>query len=295
MTDRLRPLWDFDDLTITGQRLRQRLEEETSDEGRAEVLTQLARVDGLRGNLEAGERLLEEAAGLPGTSAAASCRIDLERGRLLRSRGEPETALPLFSSAYETALRGSLWFLAADAAHMAALAAPEPDGFAEWTHRGLDLAEEHGDASYWAGPLLNNLGWKHFEAGALEPALEAFERALRARERDTENPAALAVARYAVGRTLRGIDRPAEAIPLLEQAIAWADDTGAPDGWFHEELAEEYAAIGRKDEAKAQAHLAIPLLEADDPSFTAHGERLARLRALGRDEAAPDRAGRADR
>ena len=42
MTDRLRPHWDFDDLDATERRLRAALAEEASEEGRAEVLTQLA-------------------------------------------------------------------------------------------------------------------------------------------------------------------------------------------------------------------------------------------------------------
>ncbi len=67
---------------------------------------------------------------------------------------------------------------------------------------------------------------------------------------------------------------------MLERAVAWADEQNAPDGWFHEELAEEYAAAGRSDDARAQAQLAIPLLEADDPSFADDAERSQRLREL---------------
>ena len=46
--DRLRPLWDFDDLDLTEQRFTEQLDREADDGGRAEVLTQLARVEGLR-------------------------------------------------------------------------------------------------------------------------------------------------------------------------------------------------------------------------------------------------------
>lgn len=280
MTDRLRPLWDFDDLDATEQRLGRALEEEATDEGRAEVLTQLARVEGLRGDFGAAERLIEKAVADAGPSTVAAVRVDLERGRIRRSSGRPEAALPLFESAYGTACKGSHWFLAADAAHMAALAAPGPAGFRTWTRRGVDLAEAHDDASYWAGPLLNNLGWEHYEAGELEPALDAFERALHARERDPENPGAIAIARYAVGKALRGLGRADEAIPLLEQSVFWADSAGDPDGWFHEELAEEYAAVGRDHEAREQARLAVALLESADPSFATDADRSSRLRAL---------------
>ena len=282
MDDRLRPLWDFDDLDATEKRMRARLESEPEDAGRAEVLTQLARVCGLRGDFEAGDLLLDEATALGGDSRVVAARVDLERGRLRRSGGDPASARPLFESAYPLALEEHQHFVAGDAAHMVALATNDRDDFLEWTQRGIELAELHDDASYWLGPLLNNLGWEHYEAGDLESALDAFERALRARERDAANAGAIEIARYAVGKTLRALGRSDEAIPLLEQAVAWAEAEGAPDGWFHEELAEEYAAVGRDDDARRQANLAAPLLERDDPSFAEDAVRRARLADLAR-------------
>ena len=63
-------------------------------------------------------------------------------------------------------------------------------------------------------------------------------------------------------------------------AWIWCVAEGRPDGWFHEELAEQYAAVGRVQEAREHARLAVPLLEAADSSFGADGDRSARLRAL---------------
>jgi tetratricopeptide (TPR) repeat protein len=280
MDDRLRPLWNFGDLDASEERLRAQLAAESADEGRAEVLTQLARVDGLRDRFDEGERLIEAAEALAPESAIARARIDLERGRLRRSSGDPETALPLFESAYTLALGADQRFVAADAAHMAALAAPGRDGFVEWTTRGIELAEDHDSASYWLGPLLNNLGWEYYEAGEYDRALDAFERALAARERTPENGEPIALARYAVGKSLRALSRTEDAIPLVEQAVAWAGGEGTPDGWYHEELAEEYAAVGRSGDAREQARLALPLLLESDPSFTEDEARSARIRAL---------------
>jgi tetratricopeptide (TPR) repeat protein len=220
--DRLRALWDFDDLGSTEERLREQLTGETSPAGRAEVLTQLARIQGLRGSFHDGDALLDEAHSLGAGARAVEARVDLERGRLRRSSGDPEAARPLFESAYASALETEQYFLAADAAHMVALVAGDGGGFVEWTQRGVELGERHESASYWLGPLLNNLGWEHYDAGDYGPALDAFER-------------------------------------------------------FHEELAEEYAAVARDEDARAQAALAIPLLERDDPSFAEDAERHARL------------------
>lgn len=280
MTERLRPLWDFQDLNGSEERFRAQLSRETSDDGRAEVLTQLARIQGLRGEFHRGETLIEEAEALAGDSLVARTSVALERGRLRRSSGDVEAALPLFESAVATALEAEDYFIAADAMHMAALAASGRDGFIVWTQRGIAVAEEHDAARYWLGPLLNNLGWEHYEAGELEPALDAFERALRAREQDPSKPEPIALARYAVGKALRRLGRSDEAIPLLEQAVAWTEVEGAPDGWYHEELAEEYAAVGREGDAQEQARLAIPLLLEADPGFEADEQRIGRLRAV---------------
>ncbi len=254
--------------------------DETSDPGRAEVLTQLARVEGLRDSFEEGDALLDEAARLASGAPSVDARVDLERGRLRRSSGEPEAARPLFESAYARALDTEQYFLAADAAHMVALVAGGRDGFVAWTNRGLEIATAHDGASYWAASLLNNLGWEHYDAGELDSALDAFERALAARERDPENTGAIEIALYSVGKTLRALGRSDEAVPLLERALASAHARDHEDGWLHEELAEEYAALGRDTEASAQARLAIPLLERDDPSIAEDAERSARLTAI---------------
>jgi tetratricopeptide (TPR) repeat protein len=282
MDDRLRPLWDFDDLDGSETRLRAQLEAEDSDEGRAAVLTQLARVAVLRGDFDVAGRLIDDAAGLAGDSEVALARTALERGRIRRSSGDVGAALPLFESAFAGALATGEDFIAGDAAHMAALAAPDREGFVRWTERGIELAELREDASYWLGPLLNNLGWEYYEAGDFERALDAFERALRARQRDPENAAALEIARYAVGKALRALRRPGEAVPLLEEAVESATRRGTSDGWLHEELAEDYAAMGRPDDAREHARLAIPLLEAADQSFAADPERRDRLASLAR-------------
>jgi tetratricopeptide (TPR) repeat protein len=199
VADRLRPLWDFYDLDATEQRLRAQLEHEQDDAGRAEALTQLARVEGLRDDFAACDRLLEQAEALAGASAVAKVRIDLERGRKLRSGGDPQSALPLFEAAFANAFTSGEHYLAGDAAHMCALAVAEDRAaMEEWTQRGLDLGEREPAAAYWAGPLLNNLGWAYFDAGEHEHALELFERALEARKRDPENQDAIAFAEEAV-------------------------------------------------------------------------------------------------
>jgi tetratricopeptide (TPR) repeat protein len=195
LSDRLRPLWDFDDLEATEARFRERLREEQTPAGRAEVLTQLARVEGLRDNFARAHEILDEAGLLGGADPRAKVRLELERGRVLRSSGDAEAAFPLFESAFERALEASEAYLAGDAAHMCALATEDRKLREEWTQRGL----EQGDP-YWAGPLYNNLGWAYYEAGDYQRALEFFERALEARLRDPQNPQAIEWAHEAIAK-----------------------------------------------------------------------------------------------
>ena len=211
MTDRLRPHWDFDDLDGTEKRFLALLAEEVSEPGRAEILTQLARVEGLRGRFDEADELVDEAADLS-RAAVVRVRVDLERGRIRRSSGSKDAALPLFESAFATALESGEDWLAADAAHMCALAAPDSEGFLAWTQRGIALAESSESAAYWLGPLLNNLGWELFDAGEHERALGVFERALAVRERDPENVAAIEAARAAVTEARRALGRENDAL-----------------------------------------------------------------------------------
>jgi len=247
---------------------------------RAELLTQLARVDGLRGEFENGEERLREAESLADPSARAGIRIDLERGRLRNSSGDGEAALPLFVRATERAEEQGELFIAADAAHMAAIAAPNRDERLAWTERGITLAESGDGGRYWVGPLLNNLGWDQYEAGEHEAALASFEQALDHRLGDPENREAIAFGRYAVAKAQQALGHHAEAAEQLELAVAWTEEEGAPDGWYHEALAQSAAALGRDDEARRNAEFALELLPDADPSFADDAERVGRLRAL---------------
>lgn len=216
MADRLRELWDFSDLDGSEARLRAQLEREPDDAGRAEVLTQLARVEGLRGRFDEAEALVAEAKRQSASSQIVQARVDLERGRILRSSGDPASAFPLFERAFQTALDAGQEWIAADAAHMAAIATGDGDVVEALTQRGIELAESSIEpgVDYWLGPLLNNLGWHEVEAGELERALVCFRRALEARER-TGAAEQIEMAREAVAETLRLLERTDEP-PLLE-------------------------------------------------------------------------------
>ena len=197
MTDPLRPYWDFDDPDASEVRFRELI---------AEVQTLLARIEGLRNVFASGVGLRDDT---PALSPRVRIRVDLERGRLRRSSGDAEAALPLFERAFEAAIAAGEEWLAGDAAHMAALAAPDRERRSGWFDRGLELARWSEGAAYWEGPLLNNLGWELFDAKEYDQALEVFERALVVRERDPNNPAAIQLAREAIAETREALGREA--------------------------------------------------------------------------------------
>ncbi|GLZ33967.1 hypothetical protein Lesp02_61550 [Lentzea sp. NBRC 105346] len=219
MEDRLRELWDFADLSATETRFRELLEHTSSDDEKAEVLTQLGRVEGLRGAFDEGHALVDQAEDLVTADSTARVRVLLERGRLFRSAGAPEQAQPLFIAAFVLArTRGDL-FLAADAAHMAALI-DDPE---KWTRQGLEIAEnsDNEQVRHWLGPLYNNLGWYYFENERFDEALEAFDRCPEG------------YAESGKAKTLKALGRPEEAAEAAQRALDLLPDD-SPDEWVDE-------------------------------------------------------------
>jgi tetratricopeptide (TPR) repeat protein len=194
-TDRLRPLWVDGDVDATDRTLRAALATEITNPGRAEVLSQLARLEWVRG-LKSASALLDQASELAGDHPVARARVLLERGRVLRRTAGDAAAVPVLEEAYEAALAADQHFIAVDAAHACALAGD----MLAWTKRGLELADRYPAASSWRGTLLTNLGDWHRERGEYERSLEAYEAALAAGERGTRNPAVMQEARDGAAR-----------------------------------------------------------------------------------------------
>ena len=178
-------LWDFDDPAASEARFRAAVEAAEADGDPAaadEARTQLARSLGLQGRFVEGHAVLD--AGRPDHPADDRVRVRsrLERGRLLRSSGDPAPRSRRSRRPGSSPVPLGEDGLAVDAAHMLALV-DAPPGEAAWHTRALDLADASPDpdARRWRGSLWNNIGWARFEAGDLDGALAAFETALAAR------------------------------------------------------------------------------------------------------------------
>jgi tetratricopeptide (TPR) repeat protein len=226
-------LWDFDDPAGSEQRFRAAAETaEGSD--RLVLLTQVARSLGLQERYDEGHALLDD---LAVDNPEVATRVALERGRLLRSAGEPDEAGPHFDAAAVTAREAGLDALHVDALHMAALVAPAEDQQRR-TEEALAVARASSDeaARNWDASLLNNLGMTHADAGDWPAALAAFEEALAARER-IGDAGRTRVARWMVGWALRNLGRTDEALAVQTALKAELEAVGEEDPYVDEELA----------------------------------------------------------
>lgn len=271
--------WDFSDPQASEQRFEAALA--TADANlRLQLLTQIARTYSLRRRFDDAHRVLDAVEPLlDGAAPVVRVRYLLERGRTLRSSGQPAAARPLFVDAWQLARARGLDGLAVDAAHMVALVEQAPAAQLEWNERALDLARSSAQpyARQWQASLHNNIGWSLHDAGRYEQALMHLQAALRERERQGKAEATR-IARWAVARCLRSLGRHDEALGIqraLEVELAAA---GKTDGFVFEELAELLALSGRSDEARGYFRRAADELAKDVNFVAGNRERLARLR-----------------
>ncbi len=250
-------------------------------EYRVELLTQIARTQGLQRRFDDADRSLDDAALLLGERhTRPRVRLVMERGRVLNSSGRKDEAKPLFVEAWDLARALGEDGLAVDAAHMVAIA---EKGVAtlRWNLIALDLAERslQPAARVWRKSLHNNLGWTYHDAKDYDRALEHFEQSRLGAEEigDAENES---IARWCIARTKRSMGRYQES---LEIQLELETRRGAT-GYGEEEIGECLLALGRADEAKPHFKNAHELLAPDIWLQANEPDRLNRLLSLSGSE-----------
>ena len=267
-------LWDFGDPAASERRLESALAGATGTDA-AVLRTQVARALGL-------QRRFDEAAAMlatvdAGDSALVATHIDLERGRILNSGGDPAAARPHFLDALERAGAAGLEFLAADAAHMLAIIEPG-DAAVPWAERALAIARSADDprARRWIGAVLNNLGWTMHDLGRYDEALGYFEQAL-AFQLEKGDPDRIRVGRWTVARCLRSLGRYDEALTIQRELRR----DGPAAGFIDEELGELLLVTGERAAAAPHFATAHRLLSRDAWLVAEQPDRLHRLAELG--------------
>lgn len=283
-------LWNYDDPVATAVRFQALYPEVAASDNHAyhvELLSQIARTYSLLGQFAAAHELLDEAE-LMLTEAMIVPKMCclLERGRTFNSAGEHLRALPLFQEAFAlgTAVAPQADYLTIDAAHMIAIAEPDPADQIKWNERALDMAEATPDAraAGWCGSLYNNLGWAYHDMGDFSQALTIFEKALAWREaHHPDQPETIRIAKWCVGRTLRSLNRVPEALALQQELLGVYQQIGQPSGFINEEVAECLLALGQGDEARPFFAKAHEELSQVDWVVALEPERLERLARLG--------------
>ncbi|HLG60497.1 MAG TPA: tetratricopeptide repeat protein [Ktedonosporobacter sp.] len=281
-------LWDYQHPERTEVTFRQLLPQAAHNNNPSyylQLLTQIARTQGLqRQFVEAHATLDTVEEQLSPDLITPTIRYLLERGRIFNSSGQPEEAQLRFQQAWELArMHEEEAFFAIDAAHMLAIAASSFTEKAHWNNIALQAAEAATEekARHRCGSLYNNLGWTYHDQGEYERALDYFHKALQwQQEHGTARNRS--IARWCVGRTLRSLQRTAEALALQQELLIAVEKSGEEqDGYIFEEIAECLLATGQVSESRAYFARAYALLS-QDPWFVAQEPaRLQRLKQLG--------------
>jgi len=274
--------WEYSDPAASEQRFRQALDSAEGDQ-RLELQTQIARSYGLRDRFEEAHQLLDEVESqLAGAGPRPRLRYLLERGRTFNSGGDRDKARALFVQAWEGAQSGGQEGLAVDAAHMVAVTHSGTPEAVEWNERGLSIARRSQDARARAlvPAMLNNSAWDLFDMGRYDEALGWFEQA-RQEWIQRGQPRQIHIARWAVGRCLRALERCTEALEIQRALESEDEAAGAADGFVYEEVAENLAALGRSDEARPHFAKAADRLSQDQWFVENEAARLASLKERG--------------
>ncbi|MFC1897944.1 hypothetical protein ACFLYJ_00040 [Candidatus Cloacimonadota bacterium] len=284
-------MWDYAHPDSTEMRfkeilplLSQTTEFDVDEQYQVELLTQIARAQGLQGKFdEAGISMQQAEELLTDNMPVGQIRYLLERGRLLNSMGEKETAAKTFLKAYEYGLENQLDLYTIDAAHMLGIVVP-PEEQIEWNLIAFDLVEKTQDQRVkgWLGALSNNIGWTYFDLEEYETALGFFQKGYDWRKLQPDETATR-IAKWCVARCLRALEKYDEALQMqLDLEIEINQKESEKDGYVFEELAELYAVKNDFVQTKIYANWAFEILSQDPWLQQNQPDRLQRLKDLGK-------------
>jgi tetratricopeptide (TPR) repeat protein len=278
--------WDYNDPAGTEVKFRELLPKTRESQDKsyyAQLLTQIARTEGLQRKFDDAHRTLDSVeAMLIDEMKVAKIRYLLERGRVYNSSGSPDTSKPLFLQAWELGVADQQDFYAVDAAHMLAIVEP-PEKQLGWAEKAMSVAEKSQDerARNWLGSLYNNTGWTYHDLSQYDKALDMFEKALKFRE-EKKDEEGIRVAKWTVARTYRSLGRIEEALQIQRELEKEIEEKGIEhDGYVFEEIAECLLHLEKKEEAQKYFGLAYDLLSKDPWLSANQSDRLQRLKELG--------------
>jgi tetratricopeptide (TPR) repeat protein len=250
-----------------------------------ELLTQLARVQGLRGNLPMARATLDQARQMIATSTKdldpkVEVRWLLEQGRMLCLGMSPVKAQDMFDQAWTQANKKGLTFFAIDAALMQSTIRP-PKFQNEWLLKAFALAESSTDpqARLWLSQLLFLQGWHAFDFRQFEKALEFFDKAM-AQPRPLEEPWKVMAFQWSRARTMRALGQVEQALAIQQTLLNDMSLKGNISGHVYLEIAECQQMMKQTEQAKSNFELAYADLSVDGWYADNRADELSRMKYL---------------
>jgi tetratricopeptide (TPR) repeat protein len=250
----LAALWDYSKPALSEERFRAEIVRAAPDDVFI-LQTQIARTWGLRKDFGKAREILESLEPkLDSVSAEAKVRWLLEMGRTWaspahakaqRSAAAKEKARGYNLRAFESAKQAGLDGLAIDALHMMVMVDEAPPQQLEWNMKAIAIMEASTQpaAKNWAGPLYNNVGYAHHEAGRDDEAIDFYRKSLAAYAaagRDSD----VRIEHWMIANALRTQGKLQEALAIQQRLEREWDAAGEPDPYVYEELEALHRALG---------------------------------------------------
>lgn len=282
-------LWNYGKPKETEEKFRELIpqaEAAKNEPYKAELLTQIARAQGLQRNFKSAHRVLdsvEKWLKKYTDEHRVKVRYLLERGRVFNSSQQQAKAIPFFKEAWELGESAGEDYYAVDALHMIAYAEmARPDEKLKWEEMAMALAEKSDDkrAKLWLGTLYNNMGWSYHSKKNYNKALVLFEKALTW-QKEHGNDKSIGIAKWCIARAFRSLGRVEEALQLQLKALE--DSKGVDSsGYVSEEIAECFWTLKQNDKAQPYFKSAYEILSKDPWMMANEKARMERLKELSK-------------
>jgi len=277
-------MWNFADPAGTEAEFRRILPEarELGDVAyHAELLTQLARAEGMQGKFEDAAATLQHVESmLTPSMPRVKVRYLLERGRLYNMAGDNDRAVLTLNDAFNAARDCGEDYYAVDAATLIGKIKSD-DKTMSWDIKALEISEasRNSEVQSWRGNLYNRIGWSFFGSREYEKALDIFRRNLAWQESRGEVDQ-IRLGKYAVGRTLRMMKNIEESYRIMYALYQELEGAGLKDGYVCEELGEIMMVNDNAEGAKDYFSCAWQELSKNPELLQTQAERLARMKKL---------------
>jgi tetratricopeptide (TPR) repeat protein len=278
-------LWDYNNPAETEKKFNELLlkaEQSGNKDYLVQLITQIARTQGLQMKFEEAHKTLDKALKmLDSDTQLGEVRYMLERGRVYNSSKHPDEARKFFIEAYQKAMERGFDYYAVDAAHMMGIVEKEDDSL-KWNEVAIRDAENSKDekTKNWLGSLYNNTAWTYFDMKNLDKAMKLHQKNVEWHASKGSVKEHL-IAKWSVARILREMEKYQEALDAQMKLLEESEGKKLKeDGYVYEEIAENLYLLGRIDESKPYFKKAYDLLSKDIWLAEYEKDRLERLNKM---------------